>query len=112
MYPVVGFFHVVAVTFIIGFISFSCHKQKAYVLVSSDGYGCKGSMEWGHRERFRGIEEGLMVDQEKVERRIAVADRRSSKMDRRQFIDIGWPIEKERRVAPANRRQRSEDRRG
>jgi len=52
-----------------------------------------------------------MVDKGKVERRTAVVDRRSSEMDRRQFIDIGWPIAKERRVAPAARRQRLEDRR-
>ncbi len=111
MYPVIRFFRVVAVTFTIGFISFLAIWRNRHILVSSDGYGWKESMEWGHRERFRGIEEELMVDQEKVERRITAVDRRCSKMDRRQFIDIGWPIENERRVAPANRRQRLEERR-
>jgi hypothetical protein len=52
-----------------------------------------------------------MVNQGKGERRTAVADRRRSRMDRRQFIDIGWPILKERRVASSDRRQGTKDRR-
>ena len=52
-----------------------------------------------------------MVDQGKVERRTSVADRRRSLMDRRQFIDVGWPILKERRLASADRRKGPKDRR-
>lgn len=59
-----------------------------------------------------GLRRYKMADQEKIDRRIAVVGRRSGEMVRRQFIDIGWPIEKERRVAPEDRRQGREDRRG
>ena len=52
-----------------------------------------------------------MAEQGKVERRTAEDDRRNSKMDRRQFIDIGWTMEDERRVSPTDRRLGSKDRR-
>jgi len=53
-----------------------------------------------------------MADQKMTERKTIAVDRRISKMDRRQFIDIGWPIQKERRVALTDRRQGPGDRRG
>ena len=52
-----------------------------------------------------------LPDQENPERRTVVVDRRSRRIDRRQFIDIGWPIRGERRVAAADRRQGGECRR-
>jgi len=52
-----------------------------------------------------------MADKGKAERRTGIPDRRSSRMDRRQFIDIGWILEKERRIASEDRRQGSGDRR-
>ena len=52
-----------------------------------------------------------MAEQGKVERRTAGDDRRNRKMDRRQFIDIGWMMEDERRVSPTDRRLGSKDRR-
>ena len=44
-----------------------------------------------------------MADQGKVERRTAGDDRRARKMDRRQFVDIGWMMDDERRVSPERR---------
>ena len=60
-----------------------------------------GQGPWGMRRH-------LMVYKGKAERPTAVVDRRVSKMDRRQFIDIGWPVVRERRVAAADRRQSKE----
>jgi len=53
-----------------------------------------------------------MTEKEKEERRTGTLDRRDKKMDRRQFIDIGWTIEKERRADTVDRRQGPIDRRG
>jgi len=62
---------------------------------------------------YRGDQGGLkMAEKVRVERRTAIADRRLQKMDRRQFIDIGWELEKERRALPTDRRLGPRDRRG
>jgi hypothetical protein len=52
-----------------------------------------------------------MTKQGKDEKRASASDRRDSKMDRRQFIDIGWMMEDERRVSLTDRRLVSKDRR-
>ena len=58
-----------------------------------------------------GLRRCKVADQRTVERRSSVVNRRTSKMDRRQFIDIGWEMDKERRAASGDRRLGLEDRR-
>ena len=53
-----------------------------------------------------------MSEKNKEERRSDLPDRRESRMDRRQFIDIGWILENERRISAKDRREGPEDRRG
>lgn len=53
-----------------------------------------------------------MTEKRNREKRNGAADRRDRKMDRRQFIDIGWTLDGERRNAPRDRREGPKDRRG
>jgi hypothetical protein len=52
-----------------------------------------------------------MNEKRNSEKRAGAADRRFRKMDRRQFVDIGWTLDNERRNAPKDRREGPEDRR-
>jgi hypothetical protein len=47
-----------------------------------------------------------------VERRTGLIDRRTATFDRRQFIAISWPIDRDRRVSKEDRRTAVQDRRG
>lgn len=51
-----------------------------------------------------------MTDNRTEERRTSINERRAIDMDRRQFVDISWPRDKEQRLAGDDRRQ-GEDRR-
>jgi hypothetical protein len=51
-----------------------------------------------------------MTDSRIEDRRTSSTDRRVDDFDRRQFVDISWPRDKERRLSGDDRRQ-GEDRR-
>jgi hypothetical protein len=65
---------------------------------------------------FAGIKQGsgggfAMTDIKVEDKRSGVENRRTLGMDRRQFVDISLPRDKERRLAGSDRRQGTADRR-
>ncbi len=53
-----------------------------------------------------------MTDIRVEDKRSGVNDRRTLGMDRRQFVDVSWLLDKERRLGGSDRRLGSTDRRG
>jgi len=52
-----------------------------------------------------------MTQNVEQERRAGLKDRRIAAFDRRQFVDIAWPLEKDRRMGSEDRRKTLKDRR-